>query len=63
MGAVQIAGEQVVITGVAMTTGWYMIGRTPLRVFDLARETPFIFDVGDEVVFEPIDAAAFERLL
>lgn len=62
MGSVQIAGEQVVITGVAMTTGWYMIGRTPLRVFDLARETPFIFDVGDEIVFEPIDAAAFERL-
>jgi KipI family sensor histidine kinase inhibitor len=62
MGAVQIAGEQVVITGVAMTTGWYMIGRTPMRVFDLARETPFIFDVGDEIVFEPIDAAEFERL-
>ena len=61
-GAVQIAAEQVVITGVAMTTGWYMIGRTPLRVFDLARETPFIFDVGDEVRFEPIDNAMFERL-
>jgi KipI family sensor histidine kinase inhibitor len=60
-GAVQIAGEQVVITGVSMTTGWYMIGRTPRRVFDLARETPFVFDVGDEVVFEPIDAAEFER--
>jgi len=62
MGAVQIAAEQVVITGVAMTTGWYMIGRTPLRVFDLGRETPFIFDVGDEVRFEPIDNATFERL-
>ena len=61
IGAVQIAGEQVVITGVAMTTGWYMIGRTPLRVFDLERETPFLFDVGDEIVFEPIDAATFER--
>jgi KipI family sensor histidine kinase inhibitor len=62
MGAVQIAAEQVVITGIAMTTGWYMIGRTPLRVFDLARESPFIFDVGDEIRFEPIDNAAFERL-
>jgi inhibitor of KinA len=62
MGAVQIAAEQVVITGVAMTTGWYMIGRTPLRVFDLARETPFMFDVGDEVRFEPIDNVAFKRL-
>lgn len=62
MGAVQIAGEQVVITGVSMTTGWYMIGRTPLRVFDLARESPFLFDVGDEVTFEPIGAAEFDRL-
>jgi inhibitor of KinA len=62
MGAVQIVAEQVVITGVAMTTGWYMIGRTPLRVFDLARESPFIFDVGDEVRFEPIDNATFERI-
>ena len=62
MGAVQIAAEQVVITGVAMTTGWYMIGQTPLRVIDLARESPFIFDVGDEVRFEPIDNAMFERL-
>jgi KipI family sensor histidine kinase inhibitor len=61
-GAVLIAAEQVVITGVTMTTGWYMIGRTPLRVFDLARESPFIFDVGDEVRFEPIDNATFERL-
>ncbi len=62
-GAIIIVGEQVVITGVASVTGWYMIGRTPLRVIDLARESPFIFDVGDEIVFEPIDNAMFERLL
>jgi inhibitor of KinA len=62
MGAVQIAGEQVVITGVSMTTGWYMIGRTPWHVFDLARESPFLFDVGDEIAFESISAATFDRL-
>ncbi|MGH7662154.1 MAG: 5-oxoprolinase subunit B family protein [Vulcanimicrobiaceae bacterium] len=60
-GAVIIAGEQVVIAGVASPTGWHMIGRTPLRVLDLNRHPPFIFDVGDEIAFEPIDAAAFER--
>jgi inhibitor of KinA len=60
-GAVLIAGEQVVIAGVASPTGWHMIGRTPLRLLDLERERPFIFDVGDEVAFEAIDAAAFER--
>lgn len=60
-GAIIIAGEQVVIAGVASPTGWHMIGRTPLRVLDLERKPPFAFDVGDEVVFEPVDAAAFER--
>jgi inhibitor of KinA len=61
-GAVQIAGEQVVITGVAMTTGWYMIGRTPERLFELHREPPFIFAVGDEIAIERIDAATYDRL-
>ncbi len=60
-GAVLIAGEQVVIAGVASPTGWHMIGRTPLRVLDLERERPFIFDVGDEVAIEAIGAAAFEQ--
>lgn len=59
-GAIIIAGEQVVIAGVASPTGWHMIGRTPLRVLDLDREPPFVFNVGDEVVFDPVDAAAFE---
>jgi inhibitor of KinA len=59
-GAIIIAGEQAVIAGVASPTGWHMIGRTPLRVLDLKREPPFIFDVGDEIVFEPVGAAAFE---
>lgn len=59
-GAILIAGEQVVIAGVAMTTGWYMLGRTPLHVFDLQREPPSLFDVGDEIAFEPITSAEFD---
>ena len=61
-GAILIAGEQVVIAGVSSPTGWYMIGRTPLRVLDLQRNPPFLFDVGDEIAFEPIDRAAYDRL-
>ena len=61
-GALIIAGEQVVIAGVPSITGWYMLGRTPLRVFDLEREPPSLFDAGDEIVFEPISAAEYERL-
>ena len=61
-GAVLIVGEQVVITGVEMQTGWYMIGRTPERLFELQRDPPFIFAVGDEIAIEPIGAARFAEL-
>jgi len=61
-GAVIIAGTQVVIAGIPSVTGWYMLGRTPLRVFDLERNPPSLFDPGDEIVFEPIGAAEYERL-
>jgi KipI family sensor histidine kinase inhibitor len=61
-GSLLIAGGQALITGVAMPTGWYAIGRTPVRTFDRRRERQFFADVGDEIVFEPIGAAAFELL-
>jgi allophanate hydrolase subunit 1 len=45
-----------------MPTGWYVIGQTPVRVFDPARARPFLTNVGDEIVFERIDLAAFKAL-
>ncbi|SFK48149.1 5-oxoprolinase subunit B family protein [Methylocapsa palsarum] len=59
-GSLLIAGGQALITGVAMPTGWYAIGRTPVKTFERRRERMFFADVGDEIVFEPIDAATFE---
>jgi len=61
-GSLLIAGGQALITGVAMPTGWYAIGRTPVKTFDRRRERRFFAGVGDEVVFEPIDAATFEMM-
>lgn len=61
-GSLLIAGGQALITGVAMPTGWYAIGRTPVKTFDPRRERRFFADVGDEVVFERIDKPAFEAL-
>jgi allophanate hydrolase subunit 1 len=34
--------------------GWNIIGRTPARLFDVARPEPFLFQPGDTVRFEPI---------
>ncbi|ACB96702.1 5-oxoprolinase subunit B family protein [Beijerinckia indica] len=61
-GSLTIAGGQALITSMAMPTGWYVLGRTPVRVFDLGRPQPFLTEVGDEIRFERINAAAFASL-
>lgn len=61
-GAVMIAGEQGLILPVEAPSGWHVIGRTPLKAFDLTRTTPFLFKAGDTVRFRPIDPDEFARL-
>jgi len=61
-GSLTIAGGQALITSMAMPTGWYVLGRTPVRVFDLRRPNIFLTDIGDEIRFDRIDAATFARL-
>jgi allophanate hydrolase subunit 1 len=41
--------------------GWQLIGRTPVKPFDLGRSPPFLFAAGDSVQFYPIEAADYER--
>jgi allophanate hydrolase subunit 1 len=45
-----------------MPTGWYVIGRTPERLFSLEREEPFLIAPGDAIRFEPVDAESFRAL-
>ena len=61
-GALTIANGQALIASIAMPTGWYMLGRTPARTFDPARDPVFPLGVGDAVAFERIDAATFAEL-
>ena len=61
-GALMIAGGQALITSFVMPTGWYVLGQTPVRMFEPAREPAFLAGIGDEVIFEIIDAAAFAAL-
>jgi allophanate hydrolase subunit 1 len=42
--------------------GWRIIGRTPLRPFDLRRAEPFMFKPGDAVQFRAIDSGEYRRL-
>jgi KipI family sensor histidine kinase inhibitor len=52
IGRVMIAGPQCLITTVVMPTGWSIIGRSPFEVMQDDLSNPFIFDVGDNVVFK-----------
>lgn len=61
-GSLLIAGGQALITSCAMPTGWFVIGRTPVRVFDRNRDRIFLTDIGDELRFERIDRATFEAM-
>jgi inhibitor of KinA len=61
-GSVAIANEQTVVYPYAISGGWSVIGRTPLRIFDAARAAPSVFLAGDRVRFRAIDGAEFRRL-
>jgi len=61
-GSVAIGGDQTGIYPLSSPGGWHLVGRTPLRLFDPTSAAPFLFSAGDGVRFEPVDAAAFERI-
>jgi inhibitor of KinA len=60
--AVMMAGGMSLITTFSMPTGWWVIGRTPERMFLPGREPAFLMAVGDEIRFEPVDGATFTGL-
>ena len=60
-GSVGIAARQTGIYPTASPGGWQLIGRTPLRLFDLQRTQPATFAPGDRVQFFRIDRAEWDR--
>ena len=61
-GSVAVAREQTGIYPGDTPGGWQVIGRAPVRPFDLSRPDPFLFRAGDQVRFVPVAAGEFERL-
>ena len=61
-GSIAIANAQTVVYPFATPGGWSIIGRTPLRVFDAARDPPALFEPGDRVTFIPVDRDRFDEL-
>ena len=60
-GSVGIAGVQTGIYPVSTPGGWRIIGRTPLKPFDLSRREPALFKPGDAVQFYAIDPEEYAR--
>jgi len=58
-GAVAIGGAQTGIYPRDLPGGWNIIGRTPLRLFDVGREPPALLAAGTRVRFRVIDAGEF----
>ena len=61
-GSVAIGGAQAGIYPVDSPGGWHVIGRTPLRLFDTARDIPSLLAAGDRVRFRQITRAEYDRL-
>ena len=53
-GSVGIAEAQTGVYPIESPGGWQLIGRTPLRLFDVARIPPSLIDAGDCVRFVPL---------
>lgn len=58
-GSVAIVGRQTAIYPAASPGGWHLIGRTPLRIVDVARGH-FPIQAGDRLRFLPIGPEEFE---
>jgi inhibitor of KinA len=61
-GSVGIAREQTGIYPSETPGGWQLVGRTPVRTFDLSLADPFLLHSGDEVQFVPIAQKEFDDL-
>jgi KipI family sensor histidine kinase inhibitor len=61
-GSVGIAGAQTGIYPAPTPGGWQIVGRTPVKPFDLQREEPFLFKPGDAVQFYAIEPSEYARL-
>ena len=61
-GSVGIAGQQTGIYPLETPGGWQIIGRTPLKLFDVNRQQPSLLKAGDKLKFEPVSLKEFEQI-
>jgi 5-oxoprolinase (ATP-hydrolysing) subunit B len=61
-GTISVGGVQAGIQCLAAPSGWHLLGRTPVRTYQMHREPIFLLEPGDHVTFFAIDAKTFAEL-
>jgi 5-oxoprolinase (ATP-hydrolysing) subunit B len=62
MGTISVGGVQAGIQCLAGPSGWHLLGRTPVRTYQLRRDPIFLLEPGDHVKFYVIDDKTFAEL-
>jgi KipI family sensor histidine kinase inhibitor len=58
-GTISIGGVQTGVQCLAGPSGWHLLGRTPVRTYQLHREPTFLLEPGDRITFSVVDAKTF----
>lgn len=62
-GSVGIGGPQCCIYSVESPGGYWLLGRTPLRLYDPEGPEPILLHPGDRVTFRPVERAEYDAIL
>lgn len=61
-GTISIGGVQTGVQCLAGPSGWHLLGRTPVRTYQLGRDPIFILEPGDDITFCAIDDTTFAEM-
>ncbi len=61
-GSVGIAGSQTGIYPIDSPGGWQIIGRTPLKLFDVGGNPPCLLEAGNYIRFKAVDMATYKTI-
>jgi KipI family sensor histidine kinase inhibitor len=61
-GSIAIAMAMTVIYSIESPGGWNILGRTPVKLWDLNRPQAALIGAGDQITFVPVSLREYERL-
>lgn len=62
-GSVGVADNQTGIYPIESPGGWQLIGKTPVKLFDIGKKQEFLLSAGDYIRFIPVDEHEYSEIL